>query len=275
MAIPNFLYKNNRVLLKELTKTDFKLRYQGSVLGYLWALLRPLMMFAILYVVFTNLLKFGEGIDHYPVYLLVGTTLWSFFTECTSQGIQAIIQRGDLIRKICFPKYIVVVSATLTAVINLLINLVVVIIFALINGVSPSWTWLLIPVLVLELYVIALGISFLLGAINVKYRDITSIWEVLTQALFYAIPIIYPLSMVVDKSGSVIPAKIILLNPIAQIIQDIRYCLITNTTNEIETTWNSIGNPFLKVIPIILVIIVLVWGSWYFRKKSKKFAEEI
>ena len=129
MAIPNFLYKGNRVLLKELTKTDFKLRYQGSVLGYLWALLRPLMMFAILYVVFGKLLRFGGDIPHYPVYLLCGTTMWSFFTGCTSQGIQAMVIRGDLIRKISFPKYIVVVSATLTAVINLFINLIVIIIF--------------------------------------------------------------------------------------------------------------------------------------------------
>ena len=270
MAIPNFLYKNNRVLLTELTKTDFKLRYQGSVLGYLWALLRPLMMFAILYIVFAKLLKFGSDIPHYPVYLLAGTTLWSFFTECTNQGIQAIIMRGDLIRKICFPKYIVVVSATLTAVINLLINLVVVIIFALINGVTPSWTWLLVPVLIVELYMLALGISFLLGAINVKYRDITSIWDVLTQALFYAVPIIYPITMVATTNATA--AKIILLNPISQIIQDVRYCLITDQT---ITTWGYIENPFLKIIPILLVILILVWGSWYFRKKSKKFAEEI
>ena len=270
MAIPNFFYKNNRVLLKELTKTDFKLRYQGSVLGYLWALLRPLMMFAILYIVFAKLLRFGGDIPHYPVYLLTGTTLWSFFTECTNQGIQAIIGRGELIRKICFPKYIVVVSSTLTAVINLLINLVVVIIFALINGVVPSWTWLVVPILVLELYVLALGISFLFGAINVKYRDITSIWDVLTQALFYAVPIIYPIAMVASTSATA--AKIILLNPIAQIVQDIRYLLITDQT---VTTWNYIGNPFLKIIPILLVIIILIWGSWYFRKKSKKFAEEI
>ena len=270
MAIPNFLYKNNRVLLKELTKTDFKLRYQGSVLGYLWALLRPLMMFAILYIVFAKLLKFGSDIPHYPVYLLTGTTLWSFFTECTNQGIQAIVIRGDLIRKICFPKYIVVVSATLTAVINLIINLVVVIIFALINGVTPSWTWLLVPVLVLELYALALGISFLLGAINVKYRDITSIWDVLTQALFYAVPIIYPIAMVAETST--IAAKVILLNPISQIVQDARYCLITDRA---VTSWNYIDNPLLKAIPIVIVITILAWGSWYFRKKSKKFAEEI
>lgn len=270
MAIPNFLYKNNRVLLKELTKTDFKLRYQGSVLGYLWALLRPLMMFAILYVVFAKLLRFGGDIPHYPVYLLVGTTLWSFFTECTMQGIQAIVQRGELLRKICFPKYIVVVSATLTAVINLLINLCVVIIFALINGVTPSLTWLVVPLLVFELYALALGIAFLLGAINVKYRDITSIWEVLIQALFYAIPIIYPIAMV--ASTSTIAAKIILLNPIAQVIQDVRYCLITSET---ITSWNFVDNIFLKLVPFIIVIIVLIWGSWYFRKKSKHFAEEI
>ncbi|MBR2658443.1 ABC transporter permease, partial [Candidatus Saccharibacteria bacterium] len=267
MAIPNFLYKNNRVLLKELTITDFKLRYQGSVLGYLWALLRPLMMFAILYIVFAKLLKIGGDIPHYPVYLLTGTTLWSFFTECTSQGIQAIIQRGELLRKICFPKYIVVVSSTLTAVINLMINLVVVVIFALINGVTPSLTWFVVPLLIFELYTLALGISFLLGAINVKYRDITSIWEVLTQALFYAIPIIYPIAMVATTSTTA--AKIILLNPISQIIQDVRYCLITKET---ITTWNFINNPFVKIIPFIIVIIFLIWGSWYFRKKSKRFA---
>lgn len=272
MAIPNFLYKNNRVLLKELTKTDFKLRYQGSVLGYLWALLRPLMMFAILYVVFAKLLKFGGDIPHYPVYLLTGTTLWSFFTECTGQGIQAIIGRGDLIRKLCFPKYIVVVSSTLTAVINLLINLIVVIIFALINGVTPSWTWLIVPALVFELYMLALGISFLLGAINVKYRDITSIWDVLVQALFYAIPIIYPITMVTATSQTA--AKVILLNPISQIVQDVRYCLITDQT---ITTWSYVGEEhyFWKFVPIIIVVAILVWGSWYFRKKSKKFAEEI
>ena len=269
MAIPNFVYKGNRVLLKELTKTDFKLRYQGSVLGYLWALLRPLMMFAILYIVFGKLLRFGGDIPHYPVYLLAGTTLWSFFTECTNQGIQAIVTRGELIRKICFPKYIVVVSATLTAVINLLINVVVVVIFALLDGITPSWTWLLVPFVLFEFYCLALGISFRLGAINVKYRDITSIWDVFVQALFYAIPIIYPISMVVSTSE--VAAKIILLNPIAQAIQDIRWSLITTTT---DTTWNFIHNPAV-IIPPLIVILVLIFGAIIFRKKSKFFAEEV
>ena len=228
MNIPRVLNKRNRILLKELTKTDFKLRYQGSVLGYLWALLRPLMMFAIMYVVFAKLLKFGGDIPHYPVYLLVGTTMWSFFTECTSQGIQSIVQRGDLIRKIAFPKYIVVMSATFTAVINMLINLVVIVIFAFINGVTPSWSWVLVPISMLELYALSLGIALLLGSINVKYRDVTSIWDVLVQALFYAV-----------------------------------------------TTWNYIENPFLKVLPFLLVIGLLIFAAFMFRRKSKFFAEEI
>ncbi len=269
MQIPRVFNRKNRILLAELTKTDFKLRYQGSVLGYLWALLRPLLMFAILYIVFAKLLNMGNDIPHYPVYLLCGTSMWSFFTECTSQGIQAVVSRGSLLRKISFPKYIVVVSATLTAVINMLINVVVIIIFALINGVAPSWNWLLAIPAIFELYLLSLGIALLLGAINVKYRDITSIWDVLVQALFYTVPIVYPISMV--ASTSVKAAKILLLNPIAQAIQDIRYCLITTET---ITSWNYVASP-LVIIPIVIVFVILIIGALVFRRQSKFFAEEV
>ena len=261
--------RKNRILLKELIKTDFKLRYQGSVLGYLWAVLRPLLMFAILYVVFAKILRFGGDIPHYPVYLLTGTVLWNFFSECTNMGIHAIEGRGDLIRKISFPKYIVVVSATSTAVINMLINMLVVVIFALINGVAPSWTWLIVPAVLLELYVLALGISLLLGAIDVKFRDIGSIWEVLLQALFYAVPIIYPITMVMESSAKM--AQILLLNPIAQVIQDVRYLLITNET---VTSWEYLGTG-LALIPIILVVILFIFAVIVFRKKAAYFAEEV
>lgn len=262
--------RRNRILLKELIKTDFKLRYQGSVLGYMWAILRPLLMFAILYVVFSKILRFGDDIPHYSVYLLTGTVLWSFFTECTSQGIQAIVGRGDLIRKVSFPKYIVVISTTMTAVINLLINVGVIIVFALLNGVEPSWSWLLVPLSLLELYCLSLGISFLLGAMNVKYRDVASIWEVLMQALFYTAPIIYPISMVAATSRAA--AEVLLMSPISQAIQDIRYNLITTET---VTIWNYTERWWMKIVPIAIVAIVLVVGALYFRSKSKRFAEEV
>lgn len=270
MKIPRVWNRKNRILLGELVKTNFKLRYQGSALGYLWAVLRPLLMFAILYVVFTKILRFGSDIPHYPVYLLTGTVLWSFFTECTGQGIQAIVGRGELLRKISFPKYIVVVSATVTALLNLGINMCVVVIFALINGVTPSFLWLLVPLSIIELYLLSLGISFLLGAINVKYRDIASIWDVLVQALFYAIPIIYPISMVTEMSETA--ARVLLLNPIAQSIQDIRHNLVTI---QAETTWDYVPAWYLKLIPIVIVTVILIAGALLFRKKSKHFAEEV
>lgn len=261
--------RKNAILLKELIKTDFKLRYQGSVLGYLWAVLRPLLMFAILYVVFAKVLRFGGDIPHYPVYLLTGTVLWNFFSECTNMGIHAIEGRGDLIRKLSFPKYIVVVSATSTAVINMLINMVVVAIFAMINGVMPALSWLLVPFALFELYILALGISLLFGAIDVKFRDIGSIWEVLLQALFYAVPIIYPISMVVANSELI--ARILLLNPIAQIIQDVRYLMITNET---VTSWSYLGAGW-TLVPIILVVILFAFAVVVFHKKAPYFAEEV
>lgn len=261
--------RKDRIILAELTKTDFKLRYQNSVLGYLWAIIRPMLMFGILYIVFAKFLRFGDSIPHYPVYLLTGTVLWNFFTECTSQGMQSLIIRSDLMRKISFPKWIIVVSATTTALINLTINLLVIIIFALCSGVTPSLTWLVVPFLIAELYILSLGIALLLGSINVKFRDVTSIWEVLTQALFYAIPIIYPLTLVMNVSP--LYAKIIMLNPIAQIIQDIRYFLITDET---ILSWQILPG-LAKIVPIVIVVAVFVAGALVFKKKSKYFAEEI
>ena len=270
--MPNVFYRKNRILLKELVKTDFKLRYQGSALGYMWAVLKPMMMFAILYLVFVNFLRIGGDIPHFAVYLLAGIVFWNFFVESTSQGMQAIVTRGDLLRKVNFPKYILVVSATVSALINFSINLGVVIVFALINGVIPMWSWLMVPILIIELYALSLGLAFLLGAINVRFRDISSIWDVVTQGMFYATPIIYPVAMVADTS--VVIAKVLLLNPVAQIIQDVRYCLITHET---VTVWNFVGDSIavFKFIPIALTAIVLILASAYFRKKSKRFAEEI
>ena len=263
------LNRKNRILLTELTKTDFKLRYQGSILGYLWAIIRPLLMFGILYIVFAKFLRFGTDIPHYPVYLLVGTVLWNFFTECTSQGIQSLIIRSDLMRKISFPRWIIVLSATTTALINLGINLVVVLLFSIFSGVGISLTWLLVPLLIIELYLLSFGLALFLGSINVKYRDIGSIWEVLIQALFYAIPIIYPLSMVISYNS--FAADLLMLNPIAQVIQDVRFCLITK---EAVTGW-SILPGLSKIIPVVFVAVVFLVGLIVFKKKSKYFAEEI
>lgn len=270
MKLSNIFSRRNRILLRELVITDFKLRYQGSVLGYLWSLLKPLFLFAVLYVVFVYFLRFGSDVEHFPIYLLLGIVLWSFFTEATSQGMQAIVGRGDLIRKINFPKYIIVVSGTISALINLAFNLLVVFVFLLINQVDINATILLLPLNILELYIFALATAFFLSAAFVKFRDISHIWEVFLQAAFYATPILYPISLVISKSPEA--AQVMLLNPVAQIIQDARYNVVTHQTT---TTDSLIQNPWLASIPYVIVVLSIVGASWYFKKSQKYFAENV
>lgn len=270
MNAGNIFSRRNRILLRELIITDFKLRYQGSVLGYLWSLLKPLLLFFILYMVFVRFLRFGSDVEHFPVYLLLGIVLWGFFTEATVQGMHAIIGRGDIIRKINFPKYIVVISSTISALINLLINLGVVLVFILVNGVDIKPTILLIPLNVLELYAFALAVAFFLAAVMVKYRDIGYIWEVVLQGAFYATPIIYPISMVMAYNPTA--AKLLLLNPVAQVIQDARYNMVTHQT---VTTGSIINSPWITAIPILLIIVMIIVAGLYFRKSSRYFAENI
>lgn len=271
MSIQNIFSRRNRILLRELVITDFKLRYQGSVLGYLWSLLKPLMLFTIMYLVFVKFLRFGEGVEHFEVSLLLGIVLWTFFTEATNQGMQAIAARGDLIRKIKFPKYIIVISGTLSALINLILNLLVVLFFVAINGVDIRWSVLLLPFNILELFAFALAVAFALSALFVKYRDIAPIWEVIMQGLFYATPIIYPISLILNTAG-VDVAKLLLLNPVAQIIQDARYNAISHDNATLDTLTD---NPLLIATPYVIVVAVIVFATWYFKKSQRSFAENV
>ncbi len=262
-------YHKSWILLKELVKTDFKLRYKGSALGMAWSVLKPLMLFAIMYVVFVHFLRFGEGIPHFPVSLLMATVLWSFFTEATGQGMRSIVDRGDLLRKINFPKYIIVISATVSSLINLVINMGVVVVFAIINGVDFRWSVLLVPILVIELYAFALALAFLLSALYVKFRDVQHIWDVLMQGAYFATPIIYPITMIIGVSP--VAAQMLMLSPMAQIIQDARYLVVAP---ENMTTWQM--NPlYLAIVPIVLTVAIAVFAGLYFRKHSKRFAEEV
>lgn len=270
MSLSNIFSKKNRALLRELVVTDFKLRYQGSVLGYLWSLLKPLFLFAILYVVFGEFFKFKGTIEHFSIYLLIGIVLWNFFIEATNQGLQAIVGRGDLIRKINFPKYIIVISGTISALINLVLNMVVVGVFMIFNGVEIHATAWLFPLIIIELYVFSLAIAFFLSAAFVKYRDISHIWEVLMQAAFYATPVLYPVSYIIGFSERA--AEILLLNPVAQMIQDARFTLVTQQT---DTLYKLVQNPWLVAVPFVIVVVTVLWASIYFKKNAKYFAENV
>jgi len=269
----NVLSKKNRALLSELVRTDFKLRYQGSVLGYAWSLLKPIMLFAIMYMVFIHFLRFGEGIPHFAVALLLGIVMWTFFTEATSQGMQSIVARGDILRKINFPKYIIVISSTVSALINFLLNLIVVLVFMLFDGVNFGWSALLFPFTILLLYIFSLSIAFFLAAFYVKYRDISHIWEVILQALFYATPIIYPLQMVM--AFSITGAKLLMLSPVAVLFQNARAQLVS-TDNVVTSTQLFANSNWLYIaLPYVIIAVTVVVATLYFRKNQTQFAENL
>lgn len=261
-----YFNKRNRAILREMVSTDFKVRYQGSALGYLWSVLKPLFLFAILYVVLTYIFNVGKGIPHYPVYLLIGVVAWNFFMEATVVGASSVVSHGDLIRKISIPRYLVVIASSVSALINLGLSLVVVLVLALLNGLRPEPGWFMVPIIFLELFVFAQAIAFILAAAFVKYRDISYIWEVILQAGFYASAILFPLQLVPEEYR-----KWFFLNPIVQMVQDARYFGVTHDT---ITIWSKLVIPY-SLYPFAVLIILWVIARVYFKRQAKFFAENI
>lgn len=263
-------YRYSIILLKQLVKTDFKIRYQNSVLGYLWTLLRPLLLFVILYVVFAKILKTGGDIPHFGVYLLLGIVLWNYFVEVTTGSVGAIVNKGDIMRKVNFPRYVIVISGSFSALINLAFNLLVVGFFIALAKTEISPAVVFFPLIILELFVFALSLGFLLSSLFVRFRDISFIWEVIIQAAFFAIPIMYSFSLV--TSASLPLAKILISNPVAQLMQDARYMLVTTKT---ETTYSIFGTVWALAIPITIVLLTSIVSVVYFRRRSPSFAEDV
>lgn len=261
-------YRYPVILLKQLVKTDFKLRYQGSALGYVWSLLRPLLLFATLYIVFAKFLKFGATIPHYPQYLLLGILLWNYFTEVTVGSVGSIVSKGELIRKINFPKYTIILAGSFSAFINLLLNFIVLALFMVLGHVAIGWHALIIIPIIIELFILSISLAFFLSALFVRYRDVQYIWEVIIQAAFYATPILYALSIVPHNI-----ARVLILNPMAQIIQDARWALVTPKTDTIYQVYG--GNKIIWLIPIGITVLLALTSALYFRSQSKYFAEEV
>lgn len=263
-----YITKENKALLSELVRTDFKLRYQGSALGYTWSLLKPLLLFVILYVVFVYFLRIGKDVPHFPVYLLLGIVLWNYFVEMTTQSLGSIVGRGDLIRKIRIPRWMIVFSSSVSATINLALSLLVVFVFMAINQVPFTLGLLWLPLYLAVIYFLSIGLSLFLAAAYVKFRDLSYIWEIVLQAGFYATPIIYPLQMIKND----LVEKILLLNPMAQTIQGARYHIITHDT---LTTGGMLSGSWYVFIPAIITVVIFVGGVLYFKSQANSFAENI
>ena len=259
--------KSKKNLIKQLVITDLKMRYQNSVLGYVWTLLKPLFMFGVLFVVFTQIFKVGKAVPYFAAYLLLGLVVWTFFVEATVSGMHSILQRGDMIRKITISKFAIVLSANISALINFLFNLCVVIAAMVLLSVPLRWEMLFMLPLIALLFVTTLGISLLLSTLFVKFRDMSHVWDVVVQTLFYATPILYTLDIV--------PRNIQLvqfLSPVTNIIQFMRWSFITPDT---PTIANVSTSPAYYLLVILVFVITILSGVLYFKKHSKYFAEEI
>lgn len=246
--------------------SDLKLRYQASILGYLWTILRPLAIFSILYIVFAKFLRWDEGIPFYPVYLLLGVVIWGLFSELTSQGLTSVVVRAPLLRKVNFPRYVVVLSVGASVLISFVLNLVVIAIFMIFQRVQVRLEILYLIPLFLELMALSLAMGLFLSATYVRLRDVDYIWQVFLQAAFYITPILYPLAMVPERW-----ARILILNPLAQIIQDARYALVTDQSQTISQLW---GTHWMRAIPVGITLVLAVWSVIFFRRRSRTFAEE-
>jgi ABC-2 type transport system permease protein len=226
------------------------------------------MLSFTLYIVFVQFLKVGGDIRHYASYLLLGIMCWSFFTEITTGGVGAVVGKGDLIRKISIPRYLTVLSTSASACINFFLNLVVLGVIMAINGVEINAGLIIFaPLLLIELYAVALSLAFILSAAFVRFRDISFVWEVFIQMFFYATPILYPVSVITEKFEL---GKFVLLNPIAQIIQDLRYIFVTPQT---QTSWELLGG--WAVLAPAIVALLVVSSVVYFKREARSFAENV
>jgi ABC-2 type transport system permease protein len=250
-----------------LAITDFKLRFFGSALGYLWSLARPLLLFGTLYFVFTEIVRFGEGIEHYPVYLLSSIVLFTFFSETTSRGVRALVERENLLRKMRFPRMVIPLSVALHSLFNLGLNLIVVFVFIFASGIEPTLDWVQIPLLIGMIVFFATGVTMLLSALYVRFRDMEPIWEVALQLLFYGSPVIYVITTV---PGSV--RELVMFNPIASILTQWRHAVIDQ---DAPTAGTAIGGIELLIVPVVFVLAIFALGWWVFTREAPRIAENL
>jgi ABC-2 type transport system permease protein len=260
-------WRRSAELLYLMAVTEFKRTYFGTVLGYLWSLARPLMLFAVLLVVFTQVFRVGSQVPHYALLLLFGVVLFGFFQEATGNAVGSIVGQEGVVRKTQFPRLVIPMAVVLTALFNLALNLVVVFVFVLAFGVGPLWTWLLFPLLLALLLVITSAVSMLVASLYPRFRDMAIIWTVLSTVLFYGTPVLYPIE--------VVPATlrhVIMLNPLASIFVLARKWVIDPSA---PGPAQAIGGAALLLAPLAIFLGVCALAVWVFNREAPRIAEEL
>jgi ABC-2 type transport system permease protein len=268
-------------LTYNIARNEFKLKFFGSVLGYVWQVMNPLLLFGVLYVFFVVISKVGASgkpdEQFYGVQLLGSIVLFSFFGEATGGAVKSVVDRENLVRKIQFPRLVIPLAMTLLSFFNLTMNLIVVLIFALISGVHPMLSWLELPLILALLVVFSTGLAMLLSALFVRFRDIKPIWEVISQIIFYGSPVIIPLEKVQEKlitppHHHELLYHIYMLNPLVIVFQQFRHAMVTHATVSAE---NAIGGWAAMLEPVGLALAVFALGLWVFSRSAPYVAENL
>jgi ABC-2 type transport system permease protein len=258
-----------------LARTEFKLRFFGSVLGYVWTLVRPLMLFGVMLFVFTDILNINKGnpTPHYPEYLLESLILFTYFQETTSGAVPSLVGRENLLRRVRFPRLVVPLSVALFCLFNLCMNLVVVFIFILASGVEPRWSWLELIPLVGLLVIFATGVGMLLSALYVRFRDVQPIWEVVLQLTYYGAPILYTVQTAANHHFLNIPfSRILVLNPLGAIFTQARKALLQPSA---PSAARALGGDVRLLIPLGIVAGLFALGLWYFNREAPLISEKL
>lgn len=257
-------------LLWLMSVTEFKRTYFGTVLGYLWSLVRPLILFAVLLFVFTQVFRVGSELHNYPVLLLLGIVLYTFFQEATSNSVTSVAAQEGVVRKTQFPRLVIPLSTVITSAFNLGLNLVVVFVFILAWGVDPTWTWLLFPLALLALFVFSSAVGMMLSVLYVRFRDVAIIWAVFAQVLFYGTPILYPLGPKgLEKPGI---EKLLMINPLAVIFEQVRVWVVEPGA---PTAATAAGGALYLLPAAAIFIAVCVFGAWIFNRDAPRIAEDL
>ena len=265
--LPSERFRRVVSLTWTLAVTDWKLRFYGSALGYVWTLARPFAFFGVVYVVFTEIANVGDEVQNYGVYILYGLVLFGFFAETTSACVTSLIARENLLRKMRFPRIVVPLSVVLSALLNLGMTMVAVFIFTLANGIWPTWSWLELIPLVALLALLATGVGMLLSVLYIRFRDVQPIWEVGTQMLFYASPVLYVATMVPENIQ-----RAYLANPIAAILTQVRHAIVDPTAPSLAT---AMGDPVRVLIPLGVVALAFGLGLYVFLRRASRIVEEL
>lgn len=254
-----------------LAITDFKLRFFGSALGYLWQLMRPLLLFSVLLVLFTVVVDLGEGVVHYAQALLLGMVLYQLLADSTGAAVRSILDRENLVRKVDFPRLAVPLATVLVALFNFVMNLGVVVVFMVAGGVEITWSWLWFFPLVVMLVCLCVGLSMLLSMSFVRYRDVEPVWDVMLTVLFYASAIFFPVQIITGEHADTI-RQFLMFNPFAAILQQMRHALIDPSHPSAAA---AAGGVEWLVVPLLIGLLLIAWGAQVFRKGAPRVAEEL